>query len=90
MDHAVSAVTHMLLLIMQIGRQAESKFLLCCGQDAAVSSLIGEVAAILIAVYGRCGEELLATIHCTGWPQPILEQLTAALQGGKVSTAGIY
>mmetsp|Transcript_3613 Transcript_3613/g.10405 ORF Transcript_3613/g.10405 Transcript_3613/m.10405 type:complete len:537 (-) Transcript_3613:551-2161(-) len=52
-------------------------------QDAAVSSLLGEVASVLMSVHERCGDEFIAALPRTGWPSPTVEQLALAIQERK-------
>lgn len=54
------------------------------GQDASVSSLVGEVACLLRIVYERCGTELIASLGRVGWPDSISNPLCNALQDGRV------
>ena len=53
-------------------------------QDAAVSSLLGEVATLLTSVHERCGDEFISALPRTGWPPVIIEQLAVAIQQRKV------
>ncbi|XP_075265415.1 uncharacterized protein LOC142357760 [Convolutriloba macropyga] len=52
-------------------------------QDAAVSSLLGEVATLLTSVHERCGDEFISALPRTGWPPVIIEQLAVAIQQRK-------
>jgi hypothetical protein len=46
-------------------------------------SMLSEVASALRTVYAACGDDFLATVAATGWPQPLVDHLAFAVKSAK-------